>query len=178
VKARSFLKRTVAVKINGLKISGEIEDRMLLVWFIREIAGLTGTHVGCDTGHCGACTILMDGRTVKSCQILTIQANNSAITTIEGLSGGGKPDILQQTFREEFAVQCGYCTPGMILSAKFLLSRNQSPTKEEIARAIHGNLCRCEGYPAIIRAIEKAANNALEKRPEIKKEKEGATVSQ
>lgn len=157
------MKRSVSIKINGVNYSGEIEDRMLLVWFIREVAGLTGTRVGCDTGHCGACTVVMEGRSLKSCSLLAVQGDGSEILTVEGLIQGGKPHPLQQSFRENFAVQCGYCTPGFLMSAYFLLSRNPEPTESEIAKAIHGNLCRCEGYPGIIRAIKSASEKMSKK---------------
>jgi aerobic carbon-monoxide dehydrogenase small subunit len=151
------LKRQISVKINGVNYSDEVEDRLLLVWFIREVAGLTGTHVGCDTGHCGACTVIINDRSIKSCSILAAQADGCEILTVEGLSKEGKPHALQQSFRDNFAVQCGYCTPGLLMSAYFLLNRNPDPNEAEIAKAIHGNLCRCEGYPGIIRAIKRAS---------------------
>jgi aerobic carbon-monoxide dehydrogenase small subunit len=158
------MRRSVSIKINGETYWGEVEDRLLLVWFIREVAGLTGTHVGCDTGHCGACTVIVNGRSVKSCSVLAVQANGSQIMTVEGLASEGKPHVLQQSFRENFAVQCGYCTPGLLMSAYYLLSRNPHPTENEITRAIHGNLCRCEGYSAIIRAIKSASEKIAAKR--------------
>ncbi|MHB8568249.1 MAG: 2Fe-2S iron-sulfur cluster-binding protein [Nitrososphaerales archaeon] len=151
------MKRSITVKINGVNFTDEVEDRLLLVWFIRDLAGLTGTHVGCDTGHCGACTVLMDRRSVKSCSILAVQADNAAITTVEDLAKEGKMHPLQDSFRENFAVQCGYCTPGLLMSSFYLLSGNEDPSEAEIMKAIHGNLCRCEGYPGIIRAIKKAS---------------------
>lgn len=145
-----------------MNYEAEVEDRLLLVWFIREVAGLTGTHVGCDTGHCGACTVIMDERSIKSCSILAVQAGGRKILTVEGLSKEGKAlHPLQQSFRENFAVQCGYCTPGLLLSAYFLLNRSPEPTEGEIMKAIHGNLCRCEGYPAIIRAIKSASDKLI-----------------
>lgn len=156
------MKRNVSIKINGTIYSGEVEDRTLLVWFIREVAGLTGTHVGCDTGHCGACTIIMKNKSLKSCSVLAVQADGAEILTVEGLSQGSKPHPLQQSFRDNFAVQCGYCTPGFLMSAYFLLNNNPHPTEREIEKAIHGNLCRCEGYPGIIRAIKSASEKMKE----------------
>ena len=154
------------MKINGVEYSGDAEDRMLLVWFIREVAGLTGTHIGCDTGHCGACTVLLEGKSLKSCSILAVQADGGEIMTVEGLGQAGRPHPLQQSFRENFAVQCGYCTPGLLMSALFLLSRNPEPTETDIVKAIHGNLCRCEGYPGIIRAIKSASEKMAKKASE------------
>lgn len=130
---------------------------MLLVDFLRDELGLTGTHIGCDTGHCGACTVLMNGVSVKSCLLLAAQANNADILTIEGLAAGNKLHPIQEAFLEENALQCGYCTPGMILSSLFLLERNQDPSDEEIKRAIDGNLCRCTGYLNIVKAVKSAA---------------------
>jgi carbon-monoxide dehydrogenase small subunit len=130
---------------------------MLLVDFLRDELALTGTHIGCDTGHCGACTVLMDGVTVKSCLLLAAQANNSEVLTIEGVSTGGKLHPLQQAFLDHQALQCGYCTPGMILSSLFLLNRNPNPTEDEIRKGLDGNLCRCTGYLGILKAIKAAA---------------------
>lgn len=157
------MKRKVSIKINGVNFSDEIEDRLLLVWFIREHAGLTGTHVGCDTGHCGACTVIMNGRSVKSCSILAVQADGSEILSVEGLTNlsDGKMHPLQESFRENFAVQCGYCTPGLLMTSYFLLKRNPNPSETEIMQAIHGNICRCEGYPGIIRAIKAASEKVV-----------------
>ncbi len=158
------MKRRVTIKINGREYSAEVEDRMLLVQFIREVAGLTGTHIGCDTGHCGACTVIMNGKSVKSCMVLAVQADGAEILTVEGLAKDGELHPLQKAFNKNFAVQCGFCTPGMLMSAYFLLSRNPNPTEEEIKEGIAGNLCRCEGYPNIIKAIKEAAQ-------ELQKEK-------
>jgi carbon-monoxide dehydrogenase small subunit len=130
---------------------------MLLVDFLRDELGLTGTHIGCDTGHCGACTVMLNGVTVKSCLILAAQANKSEINTIEGVATDNKLHPLQTAFMEEQALQCGYCTPGMVLSSLFLLKRNPHPSEEEIKRGIDGNLCRCTGYLSIIRAVKVAA---------------------
>ncbi len=158
------MKRVVTIKINGEEYSAEVEDRMLLVQFIREVAGLTGTHIGCDTGHCGACTVIMNGKSVKSCMVLAVQANGAEIMTVEGLAKDGELHPLQKTFRENFALQCGFCTPGFLMSSYFLLQRNPNPTEEEIREGITGNLCRCEGYPKIIKAIKEAAKALQEQK--------------
>lgn len=143
--------------INGRQVSGEVEPRTLLVHFLREDQGLTGTHIGCETSYCGACTVVLDGTTVKSCTMLAVQAEGSSITTVEGLASGGDLHPVQEGFWERHGLQCGYCTPGMIMSAVGLLDHNQSPTEDEIRHAIEGNLCRCTGYHNIVRAIEYAA---------------------
>jgi carbon-monoxide dehydrogenase small subunit len=149
--------RTIAVSLNGERYEIEVEARKLLVHFIRDVLDLTGTHVGCDTGNCGACTVVMDGKTVKSCMLLAVQADGSSITTVEGLAGDGDLTRLQQAFSEAHALQCGYCTPGMLMSAAFLLERNPHPTEEEIRRGIQGNICRCTGYVNIVKAIQSVA---------------------
>lgn len=146
----------VNITVNGQEYKRRVQSRMLLVDFLRDELELTGTHIGCDTGHCGACTVMMDGVTVKSCLLLAGQANNSKLLTIEGVSSGGKLHPLQQAFLEQQALQCGYCTPGMILSSLFLLNRNPNPTEDEIRKAIDGNLCRCTGYLGILKAIRAA----------------------
>ena len=158
------MKRVVTIKINGEEYSAEVEDRMLLVQFIREVAGLTGTHIGCDTGHCGACTVIMNGKSVKSCMVLAVQANGAEIMTVEGLAKDGELHPLQKAFHENFALQCGFCTPGFLMSSYFLLQRNPNPTEEEIREGITGNLCRCEGYPKIIKAIKEAAKALQEQK--------------
>jgi aerobic-type carbon monoxide dehydrogenase small subunit (CoxS/CutS family) len=150
-------KLAVKVKVNGQQHERRVDARMLLVDFIRDELGLTGTHIGCDTGHCGACTIMLNGVTVKSCLLLAAQANNSDIRTIEGLAVDGKLHPLQDAFLENQALQCGYCTPGMILSSLFLLQRNPNPSEDEIKKGIEGNLCRCTGYLNIVRAVKSAA---------------------
>ncbi len=147
----------IKVKVNGREFHEQIESRTLLVDFLRDKLGLTGTHIGCDTGHCGACTIMLNGVTVKSCLMLAAQANNSEIKTIEGVAVEGRLHPLQNAFLEQQALQCGYCTPGMILSSLFLLERNPNPTDQEIKRGIDGNLCRCTGYLNIVRAVKTAA---------------------
>ena len=148
----------VALTINGEPYELDLEPRSLLVHAIREDAGLTGTHIGCDTGNCGACTVLLDGKSVKSCMMLAVQAGGARIETVESLAGpDGDLDALQQAFSEHHALQCGYCTPGMLMSAKFLLERNPSPSEDEIRRAIQGNICRCTGYVNIVEAIRAAS---------------------
>jgi len=152
----------VKIKINGTQHEHDVEPRMLLVHFIREVASLTGTHVGCETSICGACTVLLkeDGdapKAVKSCTMFAVQADGAEITTIEGLAKGDKLHPVQEGFWEKHGLQCGYCTPGMIMSGVQLLDRNPRPTREEIAHGIEGNLCRCTGYSHIVDAIEYAA---------------------
>jgi aerobic-type carbon monoxide dehydrogenase small subunit (CoxS/CutS family) len=151
-------KLKLKVKVNGRDVELLVEPRTLLVDFIRDELGLTGTHIGCDTGHCGACTVMMNGKTVKSCLMFAAQANNSDVQTIEGLSAGDKLHPLQRAFLEQNALQCGYCTPGMILSSLFLLQRDANPSEEEIKKGIEGNLCRCTGYLNIVKAIKAAAS--------------------
>jgi aerobic carbon-monoxide dehydrogenase small subunit len=148
----------VRVKVNGTSREAEVEPRLLLVHFIRDILGLTGTHVGCDTTNCGACTVLLDGKPVKSCTVFAVQADDQEIRTIEGVADNGKLHPLQEGFREEHGLQCGFCTPGMILTAKALLERNPHPTEQEIRWGISGNLCRCTGYQNIVKAVQYAAN--------------------
>ena len=146
----------IKVRINAKEFEHDVESRLLLVHYIREKAKLTGTHVGCDTGNCGACTVFFNGQSVKSCLLLAVQANGAEITTIEGLAGDGLHPI-QKAFMDKFAIQCGYCTPGMVISASALLKANSAPTEEEIKDAIEGNLCMCTGYQQIVDAIKDAA---------------------
>jgi aerobic-type carbon monoxide dehydrogenase small subunit (CoxS/CutS family) len=154
--------QTIGVTINGELYEQAVEARKLLVHFIRDVVDLTGTHVGCDTGNCGACTVLMDGKTVKSCMLLAIQADGSTITTVEGLAGAdGELTPLQKAFSASHALQCGYCTPGMLLSATYLLEQNPHPSEEEIRRGIQGNICRCTGYVNIVEAIKSAAESQV-----------------
>jgi aerobic-type carbon monoxide dehydrogenase small subunit (CoxS/CutS family) len=143
----------VNVTVNGETYEREVEARKLLVHFIRDDLDLTGTHVGCDTGNCGACTVLLDGRSVKTCMLLAVQADGAEITTVEGLSYDGELAPLQRAFSEHHGLQCGYCTPGMLVSATYLLAQNPKPTEEEIRRGIQGNICRCTGYVNIVKAI-------------------------
>ena len=151
------MKRKVSLRVNGEEREGWAEDRMLLVHFLRDELNLTGTHIGCDTGHCGACTVLLDGKSVKSCMVLAVQAQGRKVETIEGLEREGKLHPLQEAFREHHGLQCGYCTPGMILSSLYLLRNNPSPSEEEIRKAISGNLCRCTGYVNIVKAVRAAS---------------------
>ena len=145
------------IEVNGELHERDVEARRLLVHFLRDDLDLTGTHVGCDTGNCGACTVLLDGRPVKSCMLLAVQADGAKITTVEGLAKDGELTPLQQAFSDQHALQCGYCTPGMLISATALLERNPSPSDGEIRRAIQGNICRCTGYVNIVRAIRSVA---------------------
>jgi aerobic carbon-monoxide dehydrogenase small subunit len=152
------MKHSVSVTVNGTKQSHEVEPRLLLVHYLRETLGLTGTNVGCDTSQCGACTVLVDGRAVKSCTLLAVQADGASVTTIEGLAKDGALHPLQDAFWEKHGLQCGYCTPGMILTACDLLQRNPSPSEEQIRHGIEGNLCRCTGYQNIVTAVKYAAD--------------------
>ena len=151
------LTRTVTVTVNGQPRSAEIETRLLLVHFLRETLALTGTHIGCDTTSCGACTVLLDGVPVKSCTMFAVQADGREITTVEGLMEGGALHPIQQGFHEEHGLQCGYCTPGMMLTSVALLAENPDPSDEEIRWAISGNVCRCTGYQNIVKAVHNAA---------------------
>ncbi|MEK0082791.1 (2Fe-2S)-binding protein [Benzoatithermus flavus] len=148
---------TVSMTVNGKQVSGEVEPRTLLVEFLRYNLGLTGTHVGCDTSQCGCCVVHVDGDSVKSCTMLAVQADGSSVTTIEGLAQGGKLHPVQEAFRENHGLQCGFCTPGMIMSAADLLQKNPSPTEHEVREWLEGNLCRCTGYHNIVKSILAAA---------------------
>lgn len=150
-------KHTITLTVNGAEVTKEVEARTLLVHFIREDLDLTGTHIGCDTTSCGACTVMLNGRTVKSCTLFAVQANGGVVETIEGVANGATLHPLQEGFWEKHGLQCGYCTPGMIMSAKHLLAKNPNPTEEEIRWGISGNLCRCTGYNKIVEAIQYAA---------------------
>ena len=148
----------VRVEVNGRPHEADVEARRLLVFLLRDDLGLTGTHIGCDTGSCGACTVILDGRAVKSCMLLAAQADGCSLRTVESLAGeDGSLSPLQQAFHDEHALQCGYCTPGMLMSATYLLERNASPTDDDIKHSVQGNICRCTGYQNIIRAIRSAA---------------------
>ena len=149
--------RNVAVEINGVRYEREVDARRLLVHFIRDDLDLTGTHIGCDTGNCGACTVLYNGQTAKSCMLLAVQADGAKIQTVESLAAEGELTSLQQAFSAHHALQCGYCTPGMLMSAKYLLDNNREPTEGDIRKAIQGNICRCTGYVNIVEAIKAAA---------------------
>jgi aerobic carbon-monoxide dehydrogenase small subunit len=151
------VKQTVTVAVNGQSRSAEVEPRLLLVHFLRETLGLTGTHVGCDTTGCGACTVLVDGVPVKSCTMFAVQVDGRAVTTVEGLPSDGQLHPLQEGFKEEHGLQCGFCTPGMLLVTAALLEENPDPTDEEVRWAISGNICRCTGYQNIVRAVQWAA---------------------
>jgi aerobic-type carbon monoxide dehydrogenase small subunit (CoxS/CutS family) len=149
--------RTITVEVNGVQYEREVEARRLLIHFIRDDLSLTGSHIGCDTGNCGACSILIDGVLVKSCMMLAVQAEGAKIETVEGLASDGELNGLQQAFSDHHALQCGYCTPGMLMSATALLRENASPSEEEIRKGIQGNICRCTGYVNIVEAIKAAA---------------------
>jgi len=150
----------VSMTVNGKVRKAQVEPRLLLVHFLREQLNLTGTHVGCDTSQCGACTVLIDGRSVKSCTVFAVQADGSKITTIEGLATKGALHPMQECFWEEHGLQCGFCTPGMIMSAVNLLADNPQPTEDQIREGISGNFCRCTGYQHIVNAIQHAANRS------------------
>jgi len=147
----------VQLSINGDKHEADVEPRLLLVHLIRENLRLTGTHIGCDTTHCGACTVLMDGRPVKSCTVFAVQANGRQLMTVEGLEQDGKLHPLQESFMSEHGLQCGYCTPGMLMTGYAFLQKNTKPSEDDIRRAISGNLCRCTGYVNIVKAVQHAA---------------------
>ena len=149
--------RQIAVTVNGERREAEVEPRQLLVYFLREHLGLTGTNVGCDTSSCGSCTVLLDGESVKSCTVLAVQADGHAVMTIEGLARDGELHPVQQAFHEQHGLQCGYCTPGMVLAAVSLLQEQPNPSEHEIRQALEGNLCRCTGYHNIVRAVQAAA---------------------
>jgi carbon-monoxide dehydrogenase small subunit len=150
----------ITVTVNGADYTHDVEPRMLLADFIRTRAGLTGTHVGCDTTSCGACTVLVDGTPMKSCTMFAVQANGRSLTTVEGLSDAGVPGVMQRAFKEEHGLQCGFCTPGMMLVGVALLEQNPDPTDDEVRWAISGNICRCTGYMNIVKAIRAAASAA------------------
>lgn len=153
-------KKKIEVTVNGAKVESEVEPRLLLVHYIREILRLTGTHIGCDTSHCGACTVLLDGRAVKSCTLFAVQADGRRLMTVEGLEQEGKLHPIQEGFVQEHGLQCGYCTPGMLMTGYAFLQRNGNPipSEAEIREAISGNLCRCTGYVNIVKAIQNAAH--------------------
>ena len=148
----------ITITVNGTEHAGDVEPRVLLVHHLREDLGLTGTHIGCDTSNCGACTVLLDGRPVKSCTMLAVQADQRSVTTVEGLKSDGQLDPIQQAFSDAHGLQCGFCTPGMMLVGKALLETTPSPSEDEVRWAIAGNLCRCTGYVNIVDAIRSAAS--------------------
>ena len=147
----------ITLTVNGQSVTREVEPRLLLVYFLRDALGLTGTHVGCDTSQCGACTVLIDDRPVKACTMFAVQANGRRITTVEGLAIDGKLTPLQEAFWNEHGLQCGFCTPGFLMTATALLQSNPSPTEDEIRKGLEGNLCRCTGYANIVRAVQVAS---------------------
>lgn len=153
---------TIKVKVNGVEHTSDVETRLLLVHYIREALKLTGTHIGCDTSHCGACTVVIDGRAVKSCTMFAIQTDGRDVLTVEGLERDGKLHPLQEGFFQEHGLQCGYCTPGMLMTGAAFLESNTSPTDDEIRHAISGNLCRCTGYVNIVKAYQYAAQKMRE----------------
>jgi carbon-monoxide dehydrogenase small subunit len=156
----------IAITVNGVERTADVEPRLLLVHLLREQFGLTGTHIGCDTTNCGACTVLLDGVPVKSCTMFGVQADGRSVTTVEGLARDGQLHPIQAAFKEEHGLQCGFCTPGMMLTGAALLDRNPSPTEEDVRWAISGNICRCTGYMNIVKAIQTAARTmAGEKTP-------------
>jgi carbon-monoxide dehydrogenase small subunit len=154
----------ITVTVNGQERSAEVEPRLLLVHFLRQTLGLTGTHVGCDTSGCGACTVLLDGIPVKSCTVLAVQARGRSVETVEGLAKGGELHPIQQAFHEQHGLQCGYCTPGMMLTAAALLAENSDPSEAEIRWALSGNICRCTGYQNIVKAVQSAGATRRERR--------------
>jgi carbon-monoxide dehydrogenase small subunit len=160
--ALSEVAMNVSMSINGKNFSHEVEPRLLLIHYLREVVGLTGSHIGCETSLCGACTIELNGRAVKSCSIFAVQADGARITTIEGLASDGRLHGVQQAFWNEHALQCGFCTPGMIMTSKQIIERNPNPTEEEIREGLSGNICRCTGYQHIVNAVKAAAVAAVE----------------
>jgi carbon-monoxide dehydrogenase small subunit len=159
------MRHSIAVTVNGVRREDAVEPRLLLVHYLREVAGLTGTHVGCDTSQCGACTVLVDGRAVKSCSVFAVQADGRSISTIEGLASGARLHPVQQAFWDEHGLQCGYCTPGFIMAAVHLLEQNPSPSDDDIRRGLEGNICRCTGYENILKAVRAAAETMAAAQP-------------
>jgi carbon-monoxide dehydrogenase small subunit len=155
------VKRTIHLTVNGQQYTHEVEPRLLLVHYLRDVLSLTGTHIGCETSLCGACTVVLNGQAVKSCTVLAVQADGGEVLTVEGLEGDGKLHPLQEGFWEEHGLQCGYCTPGMIMASYQLLQRIPNPTDEQIRHGLEGNLCRCTGYQHIVKAVQYAAKKGL-----------------
>lgn len=151
------MKKPITVTVNGVAHQSEVEPRLLLVHYIRDVLGLTGTHVGCETSICGACTVILDGQSAKSCTMFAVQADGASVTTIEGMAANGDLHAVQEGFWEQHGLQCGYCTPGMIMAAAQILDRNPDPTDAEIRHGLEGNLCRCTGYQHIVEAVQNAA---------------------
>ena len=161
MEAGTFSKeRTIAVTVNGTTYEREVEARKLLIHFIRDDLDLTGSHIGCDTGNCGACSVIVDGTLTKSCMMLAVQADGSSVETVEGLADGDELNKLQQSFKDHHALQCGYCTPGMLMSATALLRQNPHPSEDEIKKGLQGNICRCTGYWNIFEAVKAAGDGA------------------
>ncbi len=154
------MKQSVTITVNGVEHTGEVEPRLLLAHYLRDTLGLTGTNLGCDTSQCGSCTVLLDGVAVKSCTVLAVQVDGSEVTTIEGLAKNGKLHAVQEGFWEKHGLQCGFCTPGMIMTAVDLLNHNPHPTQEQIRHGLEGNICRCTGYQNIVKAIQYAAEHS------------------
>ncbi len=154
------MKRAISLNVNGAAYQHEVEPRLLLVHYLRDVLNLTGTHIGCETSLCGACTVMIDGQAVKSCTMFAVQADGAQVTTIEGLAQNGELHPVQEGFWEKHGLQCGYCTPGMIMAAAQLLDRNPDPSQAQIRHGLEGNLCRCTGYQHIVEAVEHAAKNA------------------
>ncbi|MFN2515080.1 MAG: (2Fe-2S)-binding protein [Pyrinomonadaceae bacterium] len=154
------MRRAISMSVNGVTYQHEVEPRLLLVHYLRDVLALTGTHIGCETSLCGACTIVIDGQAVKSCTLFAVQADGAEITTIEGLAKNGDLHPVQEGFWERHGLQCGYCTPGMIMTATQIIERNASPSREEIRHGLEGNLCRCTGYQHIVEAVEFAAKKS------------------
>ena len=150
---------SISIKVNGTQEANEVEPRLLLVQYLRDVLNLTGTHVGCDTTNCGACTIMLNGAAVKSCTLFAVQADGGEVTTVEGLATDGQLHPLQEAFWEKHGLQCGFCTPGMLMSAYDLLQKNPNPSEQEVRHGLSGNLCRCTGYHNIVKAVQHAANN-------------------
>jgi aerobic carbon-monoxide dehydrogenase small subunit len=160
--ASMAMKRAITVTVNGAKYHSEVEPRLLLVHYLRDVLNLTGTHIGCDTSQCGACTVLLNGESVKSCTMFAVQADGAEVTTIEGLAQGGNLTPIQEGFWEKHGLQCGFCTPGMIMASYQILKNNPNPTEAEIRKGLEGNLCRCTGYQNIVRAVQYAAEKMRE----------------
>jgi aerobic carbon-monoxide dehydrogenase small subunit len=154
------MQQRISLTINGKPQADDVEPRQLLIHYLREVVGLTGPHIGCETSTCGACTVMLDGKAIKSCTLFAVQADGRQVLTIEGLATNGKLDPLQEAFWNEHGLQCGFCTPGMILTAKQLLADNPRPTEEEIRKGLEGNVCRCTGYQHIVNAVKAAAGKA------------------
>ena len=154
------MEQAISINVNGVDHTAEVEPRLLLVHYLRDVLNLTGTHVGCETSICGACTVLVDGQAVKSCTMFAVQADGANVTTIEGLAANGDLHPMQQGFWEQHGLQCGYCTPGMIIAATQIIDRNPNPSRDEIRHGLEGNLCRCTGYQHIVEAVEYAAKKS------------------